>query len=97
MLIQLSRFYGRSFEDTPAWRVLAYKRMMPVLQAQEDLRAIEAMQAADSFLPAKTRQKIIDRLNREAGEPATAEANPYAIRDALVAMGITKKDTPTNG
>ena len=93
-------FYGSapvpsgSWLDVPVAVLRAYGIMLPVLQAQQQLRAIEAQQLGTPGAVAKgSRAQVLRELRKQARTPGeTTAASP----DGLLAQGVTveKRDRP---
>ena len=89
----LHAFYGSapvpsgSWLDVPVAVLRAYGQMLPVLQAQQQLRAIDAQQLGTPGAVAKgSRSQAMRELRKQARAPGeTTVASP----DALQAQGVT--------
>ena len=89
----LHAFYGSapvpssSWLDVPVAVLRAYGQMLPVLQAQQQLRAIEATQLGTPGAVAKgSRSQVIRDLRKQGRVPGdTTAASP----DSLQAQGVT--------
>lgn len=89
----LHAFYGSapvpsgSWLDVPVSVLRAYGTMLPVLQAQQELRAVEAHRLATPGAVAKgTANQALRELRKQARVPGERSA---ASPDALQAQGVT--------
>lgn len=81
----------------PVVLVQALATMMPRLQAEEHLAAIEAAQLGAGLVEAKDAQRRIRELEREALGSGHRAARKSASPDQLAAMGIGLRMVDTTG